>query len=207
MHRTGKAGVVPAFNIEGQFEREARYNKEANEKVRLPTCLTSNSPLTHVSTAIASESPLQTIIQRSKHHPRCGSAGICVCGRRTQRTTAKSEIGGLQIDRTAESVSIRRSRLHCCWEGAYRIGFMDRGLGRSRLSRGRKLRERGCLAPWSWPHPSQWIQKVSNVILGLGDTIFWTSFFTYVRYRALYPLTCFAVSQLPPSVFSCTVYR
>jgi len=32
IHRTGKAGVVPAFNIEGQFEREARQNKEANEK-------------------------------------------------------------------------------------------------------------------------------------------------------------------------------
>lgn len=30
--RTGKAGVVPAFNIEGQLEREARQNKEANEK-------------------------------------------------------------------------------------------------------------------------------------------------------------------------------
>jgi len=32
VHRTAKAGVVPAFNIEGQFEREARHNKEANEK-------------------------------------------------------------------------------------------------------------------------------------------------------------------------------
>jgi len=32
VHRTSRAGVVPAFNIEGQFEREARQNKEANEK-------------------------------------------------------------------------------------------------------------------------------------------------------------------------------
>ena len=35
VHRTSRAGVVPAFNIEGQFEREARHNKEANEKVRM----------------------------------------------------------------------------------------------------------------------------------------------------------------------------
>lgn len=39
VHRTGKAGVVPAFNIEGQFEKEARHNKEANEKVRVSTSL------------------------------------------------------------------------------------------------------------------------------------------------------------------------
>ena len=33
VHRTEKAGVIPAFNIEGQLEREARQNKEVNEKV------------------------------------------------------------------------------------------------------------------------------------------------------------------------------
>lgn len=33
MHRTEKAGVIPVFNIEGQLEREARQNKEANEEV------------------------------------------------------------------------------------------------------------------------------------------------------------------------------
>ena len=37
VHSTGKPGVVPAFNIEGQLERKARENKEANEKVcRVP---------------------------------------------------------------------------------------------------------------------------------------------------------------------------
>lgn len=32
VHSTGKPGVVPAFNIEGQLERKARENKEVNEK-------------------------------------------------------------------------------------------------------------------------------------------------------------------------------
>lgn len=32
VHSTGKPGVVPAFNVEGQLERKARENKEANEK-------------------------------------------------------------------------------------------------------------------------------------------------------------------------------
>jgi len=32
VHRTGRAGVIPAFNIEGGLEREARRNKERNEK-------------------------------------------------------------------------------------------------------------------------------------------------------------------------------
>ena len=39
VHRTGKAGVVHASNIEGQFEREARHNKEANQKVCTPASL------------------------------------------------------------------------------------------------------------------------------------------------------------------------
>ena len=34
VHSTGKAGVVTAFNIEGGLEKEARLNKEENEKVR-----------------------------------------------------------------------------------------------------------------------------------------------------------------------------
>jgi len=47
VHRTGKAGVVPAFNIEGHFEREARHNKEANEKVCMPRLAHPNlNPLT-----------------------------------------------------------------------------------------------------------------------------------------------------------------
>ena len=58
VHRTGKAGVVPAFNIEGQFEREARYNKEANEKACLPPPPPlSDSLLTLASAAVTSESP------------------------------------------------------------------------------------------------------------------------------------------------------
>jgi hypothetical protein len=39
VHRTEKAGVIPAFNIEGQLEREARQNKEVNEKVGLVSVL------------------------------------------------------------------------------------------------------------------------------------------------------------------------
>ena len=37
VHSTGKPGVVPAFNVEGQLERKARENKDANEKAcRVP---------------------------------------------------------------------------------------------------------------------------------------------------------------------------
>lgn len=44
MHSTAKPGVVPAFNVEGQLERKARENKEANEKVRrVPASFTLGS--------------------------------------------------------------------------------------------------------------------------------------------------------------------
>ena len=57
VHRTSRAGVVPAFNIEGQFEREARHNKEANEKVRTPASfLLGSVSLKRAPTAITPES-------------------------------------------------------------------------------------------------------------------------------------------------------
>lgn len=69
VHRTGKAGVIPAFNVEGGLEKEARINKEKMEKVCLVFFISSDPSPTHDLIAFEFQSPSQTSAESGCPYP------------------------------------------------------------------------------------------------------------------------------------------